>query len=295
MEYKTLEKRLIGTEKINSVLASELHSRLEVKTKFTDWLNNKLVKGLFDERTDYVIIYGTFNETKFQVSDFEGTVNQAKAKHLSKNAVLTLDTAKELSMMENTLKGKESRQYFISVEKVAKNILGDEKLKFELKKMDLEYETAKVENGLHIETLMVTNKIKQLASLKDLGISFDPSSLIDTERLKSVLPKDIAKAMTLAASEIRVGVRVFSATHLLRSSNVNINPRDFNSMLLQVNILEEYTYKQSVYKRFIDTNNFYGYNLPASSINKNPSSTMYYDDRFMSLITLLRNQGLIDE
>jgi len=57
MEYRTLEKREINNEQVNSVLASELHSKLEVKTKFTDWLKRDLEKGMFEKGIDYVIVW----------------------------------------------------------------------------------------------------------------------------------------------------------------------------------------------------------------------------------------------
>lgn len=89
--------------KINNdglVSGRELHEFLEVKSRFNDWVNNKISKYSFEENNDY---------TKILVQCVRGQNEYDYA--------LTLDTAKELSMVENNEKGKEARKYFIKCEK----------------------------------------------------------------------------------------------------------------------------------------------------------------------------------
>lgn len=83
-----------------AVSAKELHKFLEVETQFRTWIDRMLEYG-FEENQDYskANIFVRGNEAK----DF----------------ALTIDTAKEIAMLQRTAKGKEARQYFIAMEKVA--------------------------------------------------------------------------------------------------------------------------------------------------------------------------------
>ncbi|RYC70858.1 hypothetical protein EQG79_01520 [Spirosoma sordidisoli] len=83
-----------------------MYSFLEVKSRFNDWIKNRIIKYGFIEDTDYVTL------TKTLVS---GGVETDYA--------LTLDMAKELSMVERNAKGKEARQYFIEAEKIARQLI----------------------------------------------------------------------------------------------------------------------------------------------------------------------------
>lgn len=81
------------------VSARELHEFLEVKTDFTDWC-----KRMFE--------YG-FEEGR----DFTSYLGESNGGRPSKEFALTIDCAKEISMLQRTDKGKEARLYFIECEK----------------------------------------------------------------------------------------------------------------------------------------------------------------------------------
>ena len=81
------------------VSARELHKFLEVETPFRKWIDRMLEYG-FEESKDY------------ERADFFVRGNTAK------NFALTIDTAKEISMLQKTEKGKEARRYFIEMEKI---------------------------------------------------------------------------------------------------------------------------------------------------------------------------------
>lgn len=84
------------------VSARQLHKTLEVKTRFSQWVEQNF-KG-FEENYDFASVVTTT------------VVNNGAIRELQDYA-LSLDTAKHLAMMSKTDKGKEVRQYFIQVEK----------------------------------------------------------------------------------------------------------------------------------------------------------------------------------
>lgn len=84
------------------VSARELYEFLEVKTKFTDWCARMFEYGLA-EGEDYILL-----------PNFE---KQTRGGHNAIDYALTLDTAKEIAMLQRTEKGKQARQYFIECEK----------------------------------------------------------------------------------------------------------------------------------------------------------------------------------
>lgn len=84
------------------VSARQLHKTLEVKTRFSQWVEQNF-KG-FEENYDFASVVTTT------------VVNNGAMRELQDYA-LSLDTAKHLAMMSKTDKGKEVRQYFIQVEK----------------------------------------------------------------------------------------------------------------------------------------------------------------------------------
>lgn len=93
----------IGGEQQKGVSARDLHAFLEVKSRFNDWIANRIKDFDFVENQDYLTL------TKKIVSG-----------GLAKEYLLTLNMAKELSMVERNEKGKQARQYFIQCEKQLK-------------------------------------------------------------------------------------------------------------------------------------------------------------------------------
>ena len=100
-----IEANIIGAEEVNSVNARDIHTYLEVKTRFNDWIQRAIKKYDFVEGEDYLVLKNEY-QLKGQM-------------RVSKEYIVTLDMAKELSMLENNKKGKETRKYFIQMEKEA--------------------------------------------------------------------------------------------------------------------------------------------------------------------------------
>ena len=92
------------------VSGRELHEFLEVGTQYTKWFDRMTEYG-FAENVDFaVIVKNDYDETAFG-----GT------RKITDHA-MTLDMAKEISMIQRTEKGKQARQYFIEVEKEYKEV-----------------------------------------------------------------------------------------------------------------------------------------------------------------------------
>jgi phage anti-repressor protein len=88
------------------VSARDLHAFLEVKSRFNDWIKNRIIKYGFLEDRDYVTL------TKNLVGG-----------GIETDYALTLSMAKELSMVERNEKGKEARQYFIHCEETLRQVV----------------------------------------------------------------------------------------------------------------------------------------------------------------------------
>lgn len=90
-----------------AVSARELHSFLESKKDFSDWIKHRITKYGLVENQDYV--------------SFTQKVEREIGGSTRIEYALTIDAAKELSMVEGNAKGKQARQYFIECEKIAKD------------------------------------------------------------------------------------------------------------------------------------------------------------------------------
>lgn len=88
------------------VSARELHSFLEVQTKYQDWFPRMCEYG-FTEGVD-------FNFLKNEQVQIEG--GRTVTRHIL-DAAMTIDMAKEICMIQRSEKGKQARQYFIQLEK----------------------------------------------------------------------------------------------------------------------------------------------------------------------------------
>ena len=96
---------LIKINSNNTVSGRELHEFLESKRDFTTWIKDKINKYGFVEGIDFT--FHKFVERKTWKHDYE----------------ITVDMAKELSMIENNDKGKQARRYFINCEKKLKEVV----------------------------------------------------------------------------------------------------------------------------------------------------------------------------
>jgi len=100
---------IVGEGLVQTVNARDLYVFLESKQEFASWIKNRIEKYGFAQGIDYTVNFYFINdETAFggrrKVIDYH----------------LTLDMAKELSMVERNEKGKQARHYFLECERIAK-------------------------------------------------------------------------------------------------------------------------------------------------------------------------------
>jgi anti-repressor protein len=94
-----ITKNTINGIEINSINAREIHEYLKIKTPFSMWIKRAIEKYDFLENED-------FTTHKF-----------VNGKATQTDYIVSFDMAKELCIVEPNEKGKETRKYFISVEK----------------------------------------------------------------------------------------------------------------------------------------------------------------------------------
>ena len=107
-KIKTTDELIKITEENGqrAVSARELHLFLGVGRDFSNWIKGRIEEYGFIENQDYMV--------------FAEIGENSNGGRPLKEYALTLDMAKELSMVEKTERGKQARRYFIEMEKLAK-------------------------------------------------------------------------------------------------------------------------------------------------------------------------------
>lgn len=90
-------------ELTQAVNARELHAFLQNKRQFSDWIKQRISEYDFVENQDFV--------------SFSQNCEKPKGGRPTTEYAITLDMAKELSMVERNEQGKQARKYFIECEK----------------------------------------------------------------------------------------------------------------------------------------------------------------------------------
>jgi phage anti-repressor protein len=101
------------------VSARELHEFLEIGKVFGAWINDMIGYG-FEENVDYTTYWS--DSKNGNAVEYLGSPQKMSAKGYTKEYIITIDMAKELSMIQRTEKGKQARLYFIECEKQLKTI-----------------------------------------------------------------------------------------------------------------------------------------------------------------------------
>ena len=107
MDMIKIEQRVIGNADINSVDGRELWQSLEIKKDFSNWIKTQIKSLGLEENIDYITVRP---KRRAEISEF-------KYRQLPIDYIITLDTAKHISIASRTEKGKEVRKYFIEAEK----------------------------------------------------------------------------------------------------------------------------------------------------------------------------------
>ena len=100
-ELILLHLQTINGNAVETVNARELHEFLESKRQFADWIKNRISEYDFIENQDFVRFHKKMKANNATMIEYH----------------ITLDMAKELSMVERNEQGKQARKYFIECEK----------------------------------------------------------------------------------------------------------------------------------------------------------------------------------
>ena len=152
--YNELIKIVINDSGQQLVSARDLHNFLESKRQFVDWIEFRIKQYSFILNEDYTIEKGFSQKNE-------------KVGRPSKEYIVTVDMAKELSMVENNEKGKQARRYFIQCEKKMREI-ENQKLRNIMEEFKESLEEAKKQfKPSHKTKLEYNNLIEQLSNNED--------------------------------------------------------------------------------------------------------------------------------
>ena len=132
----------------NPVSARILHTFLESKQQFSDWIKARIEKYGFVEDIDFTI-HKVMNGKNWQVE-----------------YALTLDTAKEIAMVEGSEKGKQARRYFINCEKQLKAILHSYQIEDPIARAEKWIEEQKEKRRLEQENQNLNQELDRIEPIK---------------------------------------------------------------------------------------------------------------------------------
>jgi len=162
---------VIGTENVNSVNAREIYDCLSLaKGQFSRWIKTAIEKYDFIENEDYITID----------TNVEGI----------KDYIVSLDMAKELCLVSNTPKGKETRKYFINLEKQANKVINSQSSQIALLQETLnqiaiaDKRITKIESNFRIENWQQ----KKLEDIKNFKV-YELAKLHSFENDQAMLKK----------------------------------------------------------------------------------------------------------
>lgn len=236
-----------------AVNARDLHAFLESKQQFADWIKNRIDKYDFIENQDYVV--------------FHNSMNNPSGGRPQKEYALSINMAKELSMVEGNEKGKQARRYFIQCEEIA--------TRKKIESRDPMAMNANTLYNLRMKAVAWTAKMLNLSEeskLRMIQAVTDPLGLPSPDYVKS------KGAM-------------HSATYLLKERNNPVSVLQFNQKMIAAGYLEEKERPSkskgvSRYKCLTEKGLIYGENeiCPKNALETQPH---YYDDRFDELLEKL--------
>jgi phage anti-repressor protein len=162
-EIIKLENHIIGEDVISSVSARDLHIYLGSKQDFSSWIKKRVTDYGFVENVDFIRL-----DKKMEAN------NATKIEYY-----ISLNMAKEISMVERNENGRLARKYFISCE---------EKLKAEQKRLSELSELDLARN--YVKVLEEREELKKQAKLDKPKVeAFDGAKLIFPKK-ESVFDKE---------------------------------------------------------------------------------------------------------
>ena len=170
------------------------------KTKFSDWINDRIFKYKFEENIDFI---------GFSLKNEKPTGGRP-----IKEYYLTIDTTKEVCMIENTKIGKKIRKYFIEVEERYRNILNNSNNTNNLIEIMQNAINYMKENNIRVDNLEnglneVKEDVKVLKSKLDIKIKKDYCLASDiAEQLKLYSENKIPHSNLIGVIARLIGYKV---------------------------------------------------------------------------------------
>ena len=232
------------------VSARELHEFLEVTERFSSWFERYCKYG-FEENIDYIgcKVFNTLARQELQ------------------DYAMTIEMAKEFSMLQRTEKGKQARLYFIECEKIAKN---------------------KLSSITVTENATIANEYMKLLKTSAETLHMNESSVL---YISKKIYKDCNIPTTYLPDYTTSKGILKSATELLRKYNIQISTRKFNKIMIDKGLLREVERKSTKdntkikkFKNLVNTE--FGENQ-VNPNNPKETQPMYYEEKFEELLKRL--------
>lgn len=263
----------IGGQAVPTANARDLHTFLEVGKDFSTWIKDRIDQYAFVEHQDFEVFteIGENYDEEF-CSPVLGS--KGRGGHNRKEYVVTLDMAKELSMVERNAKGKQARQYFIECERRLHDQPGHARTAHAAPKLVGELAIMEC-----FTRLLRPAPSSQVAMLQHIG----KRHALDT----SFLPAYVVDA----ASDGPAGssMPTASLTSLLKEHGITTNVVAYNALLRDLGMLEERTRasraspgKTKHFWSITDKGLRYGKNLMHPSCPRQ-TQPHWYADRFAEL------------
>lgn len=223
-----------------AVNARELHRFLGVGKDFSSWIKDRIIKYQFIENQDFEVF-----------TDFGENPNGGRPQI---EYALSIDMAKELSMVENNERGRMARRYFIECEKkIQQPTLIEEKLKV-------------------IEFASRFLNMNDVSKLKMLKAVTDPLGLPTPNYVQS---KGVLK----------------SAKELLKANDCGISSIAFNKLAVKAGLLEDKTRNSSHgeikhFKSITAKGSAYGENQ-VNPNNPKETQPLWYEDKFGEVVKII--------
>lgn len=225
-----------------AVNARELHAFLDNKRQFANWIKQRIEQYGFVENQDYEVL------NNFVKRETGGSTRIEYA--------LSLDMAKELSMVENNEKGRMARKYFIQCEK----------------RLQQPKASSLLEDRLKAATWAVGFlNMNEASRLRLAKAVLDPLGLPSPDYVPS-------KGL------------MHSATALLKKHGVKMSSVAFNKVLEKFGIIERKTREGRTGKIhkwawLPDKHSQYGENVVSPEC-PNQTQIQWYDDRFLDVLDI---------
>ena len=244
---KDLIKITINDKGQQLVSARELHEFLEATERFSSWFERYCKYG-FEENIDYTgcKVFNTLARQELQ------------------DYAMTIEMAKEFSMLQRTEKGKQARLYFIECEKIAKN---------------------KPNSITVTENAAIANEYMKLLKTSAETLHMNENSIL---YISKKIYKDCNIPTTYLPDYTTSKGILKSATELLRKYNIEISTRKFNKIMIDKGLLREVERKSTKdntkikkFKNLVNTE--FGENQ-VNPNNPKETQPMYYEEKFEELL-----------